>query len=111
MAAIFGAEDRLDDAASHYNVAPTDQIAVVVERSDNERALVGYRWGLVPFWTDRKARIPKLMFNARAETVVIRPAYRGLLQKHRLIVPADGFYEWRRGPDLARQAFYIQRAN
>jgi len=36
---------------------------------------------------------------------------RGLLAKHRLIVPADGFYEWRRGPDLARQPYYIRRAN
>jgi putative SOS response-associated peptidase YedK len=90
---------------------PTDRIAVVVERPDNERALVGYRWGLVPFWTDPKARVQKRMFNARAETVAIRPAYRGLLEKRRLIVPAYGFYEWRRGPDLARQALYVRRTD
>ena len=111
MAAIFAAEDRLDDAASHYNIAPTQRIAVVVERPDNARAVVGYRWGLVPFWTDRKARVPGRMFNARAETVAIRPAFRGLLAKHRLIVPADGFYEWRRGPELARQPYYVRRAD
>lgn len=111
MATIFGAVDRLDDAAFHYNVAPTQRIAVVVERPDNERAVVGYRWGLVPSWTDRKARVPERMFNARAETVAIRPAYRGLLAKHRLIVPADGFYEWRRGPDLERQPYYIRRVD
>jgi putative SOS response-associated peptidase YedK len=51
------------------------------------------------------------MFNARSETVALRPAFRGLLAKHRLIVPADGFYEWRRGPDLARQPYYIHRAD
>ena len=111
MAAIFGAEDRLDDVAPHHNVAPTQRIAVVVERPDNARAVVGYRWGLVPFWTDRKARVPGRMFNARAETVAIRPAFRGPLAKHRLIVPADGFYEWRRGPELARQPYYIRRAD
>ena len=49
------------------------------------------------------------MFNARAETVALRPAFRGLLAKQRLIVPADGFYEWRRGTDLARQPYYIHR--
>jgi putative SOS response-associated peptidase YedK len=111
IAAIFGAEDRLDDEGAHYNVAPTQRIAVVVERRDNERAVVGYRWGLVPSWTDRNVRAPTRMFNARAETVALRPAFRGLLAKHRLIVPADGFYEWRRGPDLARQPYYIRRAD
>jgi len=109
MAAIFGAEDRLDDEGAHYNVAPTQRIAVVVERRDNERAVVGYRWGLVPSWTDRNVRAPTRMFNARSETVVVNPAFRGLLAKHRLLVPADGFYEWRRGPDLARQPYYIHR--
>jgi putative SOS response-associated peptidase YedK len=111
LAAIFDAEDRLNDAGAHYNVAPTQRIAVVVERPDNERAIVGYRWGLVPSWTDRRARVPGRMFNARSETVALRPAYRGLLAKHRLIVPADGFYEWRRGPELARQPYYIRRAD
>jgi putative SOS response-associated peptidase YedK len=111
IAAIFAAEDRLNDVGSHFNVAPTQRIAVVVERPDNERAVVGYRWGLVPSWTDRNVRAPTRMFNARAETVALRPAYRGLLAKHRLIVPADGFYEWRRGPDLARQPYYIRRAD
>jgi putative SOS response-associated peptidase YedK len=110
IAAIFAAADRLNDGGAHFNVAPTQRIAVVVERADNERAVVGYRWGLVPFWTDRKVKAPA-MFNARADTVTVRPAFRGLLAKHRLIVPADGFYEWRRGPDLAKQPYYIRRTD
>ena len=111
MAAIFAAQDRLNDAGSHFNVAPTQSIAVVVERPDNEREVVGYRWGLVLSWRARSARVPERMFNARSETVAVRPIFRGLLTKHRLIVPADGFYEWRRGPDLARQPYYIRRAD
>jgi putative SOS response-associated peptidase YedK len=111
IAAIFAARDRLNDVGAHFNVAPTQRIAVVVERPDNERAVVGYPWGLVPAWTDRNVRAPERMFNARAETVALRPAFRGLLAKHRLIVPADGFYEWRRGPELARQPYYIRRAD
>jgi putative SOS response-associated peptidase YedK len=111
IAAIFAAQDRLEDVGAHFNVAPTQRIAVVVERPDNERAVVGYRWGLVPSWTDRSAPVPSRMFNARAETVAMRPAFRGLLAKHRLIVPADGFYEWRRGQDFARQPYYICRAD
>ena len=108
IAEIFAAQDRLDDVGEHFNVAPTQRIAVVVERPDSQRAVVGYRWGLVPSWTDRTARVSGRMFNARAETVAMRPAFRGLLAKHRLIVPADGFYEWRRGPDLARQPYYVR---
>jgi putative SOS response-associated peptidase YedK len=111
MAAIFGAQDRLDDEGAHFNVAPTQSIAVVVERPTRERAIVGYRWGLVPSWTDRGVRAPARMFNARSETAAVNPAFRGLLARHRLIVPADGFYEWRRGPDLARQPFYIRRVD
>ena len=111
IAAIFGAEDRLADEGAHYNVAPTQRIAVVVERPDSERAVVGYRWGLVPSWTDRNVRAPTRMFNARSETVSVSPAFRGLVAKHRLIVPADGFYEWRRGPDLERQPYYIRRVD
>ena len=111
IADIFSAADRLDDAGGHFNVAPTQRIAVVVERPDSERAVVGYRWGLVPFWIDPKARAPERMFNARAETVTVRPAFRGLLAKHRLIIPADGFYEWRRGPELKRQPFQIRRVD
>jgi putative SOS response-associated peptidase YedK len=111
IAEIFAAQDRLNDLGEHFNVAPTQRIAVVVERPEGDRAVVGYRWGLVPSWTDRNVRAPTRMFNARSETVALRPAFRGLLAKHRLIVPADGFYEWRRGPDLARQPYYIHRAD
>jgi hypothetical protein len=84
---------------------------VVVQRRDNQHAVVGYRWGLVPSWTDRSARVPARMFNARRESVAAKTAFRVLLAKHRLIVPADGFYEWRRGPELARQPYYIRRAD
>jgi putative SOS response-associated peptidase YedK len=111
MAAIFSAVDRLDDADSYFNVAPTQRIAVVVERPERERAIVGYRWGLVPSWTKGTARIPERMFNARAETVAARPIFRGLLAKHRLIVPADGFYEWRHGAGGSRQPYYIRRVD
>jgi putative SOS response-associated peptidase YedK len=109
IAEVFSAVDLIGDASAHFNVAPTQQIAVVVERPDRDRAVVAYRWGLVPFWTGGRA--PERMFNARAETIATRPPFRGLLAKRRLIVPADGFYEWRRDADHARQPFYIRRAD
>jgi putative SOS response-associated peptidase YedK len=111
IAEIFAGQDRLNDVGEHFNVVPTQRIAVVVEHPEGERAVVGYRWGLVPSWTDRNVRAPTRMFNARAETVALRPAFRGLLAKHCLIVPVDGFYEWRRGAGLDRQPYYIHRAD
>ena len=80
-----------------FNIAPTQHVlAVVGERG--ERAARLLRWGLVPHWAnDRK--IGFKMINARAETVAERPTYRTLLAKHRCLILADGFYEWRVDPD------------
>ena len=109
IAAIFAAEPLFEDPGGHYNVAPTQRIAAVVERPDRRRAVAPFIWGLVPSWTPKDKAAPTRLFNARSESVVDRPAFRGLLERHRLIVPADGFYEWRSGAHGPRQAFYIRR--
>ena len=49
LAELFDAEPLIDDPGGHYNLAPTDQAAVVVQRGDR-RGLTAYRWGLVPHW-------------------------------------------------------------
>ena len=67
LAEIFEAEPLVDDPGGHFNVAPTDEAAVVVERGDR-RAVTAYRWGLIPSWAD-DPRIASRLFNARAETV------------------------------------------
>lgn len=72
-------------------------VAAIVERDDH-RALVAYRWGLVPAWT-KDVRIDSRLFNARAETVAASPAFRQAFRRTRCLIPADGFYEWRRTPD------------
>jgi len=94
IARIFEAEDIAGDGGEHYNVAPTDEAAVVVQR-DDRRAVVRYRWGLVPAW----ANDPKLgsrAFNARAETLATSPLFRDAFKRRRCLVPVDGFYEWLR---------------
>ena len=53
------------------------------------------RWGLVPRWR-RIARLGTGMINARAETISEKPSFRRLLESRRCLIPADGFYEWRR---------------
>ena len=94
IAAIFEAEDLADDPGGGFNVAPTDEAAVVVQR-DDRRAVIRYRWGLIPGWSD-DPRIASRTFNARAETVATNPVFRDAFRRRRCLVPVDGFYEWLR---------------
>jgi len=94
IAAIFEAEDIADDPGGRFNVAPTDEASVVVQR-DDRRAVVSYRWGLIPGWSD-DPRIASRTFNARAETVASNPVFRDAFRRRRCLVPVDGFYEWLR---------------
>jgi putative SOS response-associated peptidase YedK len=92
------AEERL---APSWNVAPTDDVWAVFERTPRdrgedapaERELRPLRWGLVPSWAKDRA-IGARMINARVETVHAKPAFRRAFLRHRCLLPADGFYEW-----------------
>ena len=89
---------------SRFNVAPSQTMPVVVQREEVE--LVPMEWGLVPHWAKdpSTARRP---INARAETLAERPMFRGLLRHNRCLVPASGFYEWRK--DGGRKKPYYLR--
>ena len=80
-----------------YNLAPQQQ-ALIIREPDDERDAVMAKWGLLPHWA-KDSKIAFKMINARAETLTEKPAYRGLLTKHRCLIPADGFYEWTVGSD------------
>ena len=107
LAELFEAEPLVDDPGGHFNLAPTDPAAVVVERGDR-RAITTYAWGLLPSW-EKDPRSAARRINARAETVATSPAFADSFRRRRCIVPADGFYEWRRdGP--RRRPFFIRSA-
>lgn len=93
----------------HYNIAPTQAVAVVrLELDREERLLELMRWGLIPRWAKDEGIGDKLI-NARAETVAEKPAFRDAFQKRRCLVVADGFYEWQKLPGRSRkQPFYFQ---
>ncbi|AIQ60166.1 SOS response-associated peptidase [Paenibacillus borealis] len=78
----------------NYNVAPMHNIPAVIA-SDEGKRLGELRWGLVPFWA-KDDKIGSKMINARAETVAEKPAFKRLLKSKRCIIPADGFYEWKK---------------
>ena len=105
---MFDAEPPSSDLAPTYNLAPTDEAAVVVEREDR-RAIRAFRWGLIPSWA-KDERIAAKLFNARAETLATSGAFRESFKRRRCIVPADGFYEWQRSAGV-RQPFLIHRAD
>jgi putative SOS response-associated peptidase YedK len=98
-----------DSYSERFNVAPT-QGALIVRNRDDESEAVMARWGLLPHWA-KDERVPFKMINARAETLTEKPAYRSLLGKHRCLVVADGFYEWRLGADGKKEPVYFQLTN
>lgn len=76
------------------NVSPGQRIPAVIRHND-KNILTSYLWGLIPFW----AKDPSIGFkliNARAETVAQKPSFKNAFQKRRCLIPADGFYEWKK---------------
>ena len=78
-----------------YNVAPGQEVAVVRAGRDGRRRLSMLRWGLIPDWA-KDPRIGHKLINARSETARAKPSFRASFASRRCLVPADGFYEWRR---------------
>src|SRR5580698_5877655 len=76
-----------------WNVAPTQDARVVLERIVNDepdRQLRTLRWGLVPSWA-KDLRIGAKLLNARSETVTEKSAFKAAAARRRCIIPADGY--------------------
>jgi putative SOS response-associated peptidase YedK len=110
LATLFDALDETEDGlVPDYNVAPTDPVPIVRRSSRTpERVLTVARWGLVPAWSADVSGAAR-MINARAETVATSRAFGRSFAERRCLVPADGWYEWRRRPDGGRQAYFMTR--
>lgn len=94
-AALFHADlgpDVREDFQPSWNVAPQTTVLGVRERHGT-RLLEFFSWGLVPGWA-KDASSANRAFNARRETLTTRPTFRTAFRRRRLLVPADGFYEW-----------------
>jgi putative SOS response-associated peptidase YedK len=86
--------DEIGEYRPRWNAAPTSDLPVVIS-NNGERTLTLMRWGLVPSWA-KDIKIGYSTFNARAEGVETRPAFRSAWQAgRRCLVIADGYYEWR----------------
>ena len=108
LADWFGVE--LEDMpwfAPTYNAAPQSvQPVVRLNRDSAQREFALLRWGLVPFWA-KDAKLGYSTFNARAEEIAAKPAFREALKKRRCLVPADAFYEWQRLDPKNKQPYAI----
>jgi putative SOS response-associated peptidase YedK len=80
-------------ARSKFNIAPGNEMPVIVRRETDEIVLM--HWGLVPHWA-KDLKSAQRPINARAETLYEKPMFRSLLKSGRCLVPASGFYEWKR---------------
>ena len=108
MAQMFAATpgNTLPDVPE-YNVCPTTQVPVVFTR-DGTRRLGAMRWGLIPRWYMKPNDGP-LLINARAETVLEKPAFCSAVRERRALVIGTGFYEWTKDAEGGRNPWYITR--
>jgi putative SOS response-associated peptidase YedK len=98
--------------APRYNIAPASDILVVRHRPDVGRIGQLARWGLVPAWA-KDPSIGTKLINARAETVDTKPSFRGSFARHRCLIPASGFFEWKvvsENRKVRRQPYYVRPA-
>jgi len=89
----FRVFDPMMGARSKFNVSPASEMPVIVRKEKDEIALM--RWGLVPHWV-KDIRTAERLINARAESLAEKPMFRPLLLSGRCLVPASGFYEWKK---------------
>jgi putative SOS response-associated peptidase YedK len=93
--------------APRSNIAPSQPVPVVIRPDGGEPDLVEMVWGLIPHWVRDPASAHPVI-NARAETLEDRPSFRHPLLYNRCLVPANGFYEWKRSGKV-REPYYIHR--
>jgi len=100
---------EIPELPPRYNIAPTQSVAAVRHNAAADRELVPLRWGLIPRWAKDPA-VGNRMINARSETVAEKPSFRSAFRRRRCLIPADGFYEWRKIGGR-KQPYYIHMAD
>ncbi|MDP8219929.1 MAG: SOS response-associated peptidase [Candidatus Stygibacter frigidus] len=88
------------------NIRPSQNVPVIVIKQ-GKKYLGFVRWGLIPFWA-KDDKIGYKLFNARSETIDVKPSFKGGFKSRRCLIPANGFFEWRK-PDKAK--FYFELKN
>jgi putative SOS response-associated peptidase YedK len=100
---------RVPDLKPRYNIAPTQDVAIVRQGEAGAREMAMVHWGLIPFWAKDRSMGARTI-NARAETASSKPAFRSAMRSRRCLVPADAFYEWKK-EDGGKQPYCIAFAD
>jgi putative SOS response-associated peptidase YedK len=98
-----------------YNIAPSQEVFAIrlVDSGETsaKRELVLLRWGLIPSWTHNNPSDLQSIINARCETISSKPSFRSSFRKRRILIPSNGFYEWKKCDSGYRQPFLIHLEN
>jgi len=94
------------ELAARYNIAPTQAVPIVRAGAEGGRELAFAQWGLVPHWAKERA-IGNRLINARGETLAEKPSFRDAFKRRRCLIPASGFYEWRK-VDGGKQPYLLR---
>jgi putative SOS response-associated peptidase YedK len=105
--ALFGYSGQ-PNFPPRYNVAPTQPIAIV-RLFEGKRQFALVRWGLLPSWV-KDPRNFTLLFNARGESLIDKPAFGAAMKYRRCLIPADGFYEWK-ATGTGKQPYFVCAAS
>jgi putative SOS response-associated peptidase YedK len=106
LQAHFKTQNELD-FTPHFNITPTQTVPIVRTNEVGQRIISLARWGLIPSWINDSTEVQHPI-NAKAETAAIKPMFRHAFRKSRILVPADGFYEWQPVAD-GKQPWLIHR--
>lgn len=96
------------ELAPRYNIAPTQIIPAIRQMDDGHYEMGQFRWGLIPHWA-KEPKIPYSTFNARAETVANKPAFRASYKSRRCLIPASGWYEWKTEAGKKKPYYFTSR--
>ena len=99
---IEGVEDT-----DNFNAYPT-QLLPIIKKDQDSLTLSNYHWGLIPKWSEKMQDF-KPLNNARLETLMEKKTFSGLIGKQRCVVPADGYYEWRKNDEGKKFPQFIKR--
>ena len=93
--------------AARWNIAPTQQVATIrQDRKEPKRKFGLMRWGLIPYWS-KDGAIGAKAINAMSETAAEKPLFREAVKRRRCLIPADGFYEWKRVSSKSKQPYNL----
>jgi putative SOS response-associated peptidase YedK len=103
----FGLRVRTAIYKARYNCAPTQNLAIIA--NDAPDTLKFFRWGLIPYWA-KDASFGNKLINSRAETIGEKPSFKNAFRNRRCLVPATGFFEWKKKRSEGDQANPVHTA-